>query len=213
MSKDASEHLNARPPVIDYRTPPVDPRGKTSPAKVVAWTIGAMLGGLLILSCIIPFLGRAGPRAKKVKCASNLRSIGQVIAMYQYDHRVWPQTFGEILIDGDLEAEVFTCPQGDARRASVPTTQAAALSLANPQHCSYIYFPPPPGAKTVSPNWIFAIERMENHSRTGINVLFGDGHVEWLDKKAAEFIISELNAGRNPPRWPTTRPAKASSAQ
>jgi hypothetical protein len=45
-------------------------------------------------------------------------------------------------------------------------------------------------------------ERMENHKGQGMNVLFNGDHVEWFDAQNAQFILDELKAGHNPPRWP-----------
>jgi hypothetical protein len=42
-----------------------------------------------------------------------------------------------------------------------------------------------------------------------MNILFGDGHVEWFDAKAAQIILNELKPGHNPPRTPATQPAGA----
>jgi prepilin-type processing-associated H-X9-DG protein len=36
-----------------------------------------------------------------------------------------------------------------------------------------------------------AYEREENHEEEGINILFGDGHVEWQDMAAARQLIEQ----------------------
>jgi prepilin-type processing-associated H-X9-DG protein len=47
---------------------------------------------------------------------------------------------------------------------------------------------------------ILAYEPMRNHGGAGVNVLYGDGHVEWVTGEKAKWIIGELKAGHNPPR-------------
>ena len=47
---------------------------------------------------------------------------------------------------------------------------------------------------------MIAYELLENHDGNGMNVLYGDGHVEFQPKPAAERITAQLNAGTNPPK-------------
>ena len=101
---------------------------------------------------------------------------------------------------------MFACPSSDAEKAPGLTIQEAALTLTNPKHCSYIYFPPPADVGDVPAERVLAVERMENHKGKGMNILFGDGLVEWFDAKAAQIILDELKAGHNPPRTPATQP-------
>lgn len=193
-------------PILDYRTPKDHVPGGCS-ARAVFWAAFGTTAGLVLLALIIlPQLGGTKERTKRLLCASNLRQIGQGIWVYRNDHRVWPQTFAEILIGGDMNPETFTCRSSDARKVPDLTPQEAARSLTNPKHCSYIYFPPPADAGDVDAEAVLAMERMENHESQGMSILFGDGHVEWCSATWAQFILSELKAGHNPPRTPTTRP-------
>jgi prepilin-type processing-associated H-X9-DG protein len=73
---------------------------------------------------------------------------------------------------------------------------AAALSSGG--HESYIYIPNLTGG--VSADTVVLYEPLTNHTNQGINVLFGDGHVEFLRKATATGMISEIQAGFNPPR-------------
>jgi prepilin-type processing-associated H-X9-DG protein len=51
---------------------------------------------------------------------------------------------------------------------------------------------PPPGA-------VVAYEPLSNHGN-GMNVLYADGHVQWLDAGPGRRLMAELSAGHNPPR-------------
>jgi prepilin-type processing-associated H-X9-DG protein len=70
-----------------------------------------------------------------------------------------------------------------------------------PMHISYIYC----GAGFTSrgpANAVLAYEPLSNHDGDGTNVLYGDGHVSFLDRKETDYLIAELQAGHNPPRDP-----------
>lgn len=199
-------------PILDYRTPK-DEVQRTATRPVLLWTVGVIAGFVLLTMFMLPQLGPHPERANRIKCLSNLRQIGHSIALYRQDYQVWPQTLAQILIGGDLNPEMFTCPSSSAERAPGTTPQEAARSLTNPKHCSYIYFPPPADAGDMDAETVLAMERMENHESQGMNILFGDGHTEWFDAKSAQFILSELKAGHNPPRRPATQPATALGGQ
>jgi prepilin-type N-terminal cleavage/methylation domain-containing protein/prepilin-type processing-associated H-X9-DG protein len=46
----------------------------------------------LLISILLPALNAAKERANRVKCASNLRQIGQGLALYQNDNKCYPRT-------------------------------------------------------------------------------------------------------------------------
>jgi prepilin-type processing-associated H-X9-DG protein len=46
---------------------------------------------------------------------------------------------------------------------------------------------------------VLAYEQVTNHNKKGMNVLYGDGSVNWIDPNKAQYLLSE-KAGRNPPR-------------
>ena len=201
-------------PILDHDRPrdTGQPRGCSGRALVWILGIGA---GIVLLCCTVLLLqmSKGVERSSRIKCGAHLRIIEQGISLYRHDHGVWPQTLAEILIAGDLNPEVFTCQSSGANKAPVQTLEEAARSLTNPKHCSYLYFPPPADAGDVDVKTVLAAERMANHQNKGMNILFADGHTEWFDVKAAEFIISELKAGHNPPRWPATQPANTPAAR
>ena len=83
----------------------------------------------LVIALLLPALGRARVHANRVKCAANLRSLGQALILYtqQYgyypgykaalpdnsgDFAVWPQRLRPLL--GGTQ-EVFYCPSQDQR--------------------------------------------------------------------------------------------------
>jgi prepilin-type processing-associated H-X9-DG protein len=52
----------------------------------------------------------------------------------------------------------------------------------------------------VTRDHVLAYEHLPNHSHGGMNVLYGDGNVRWVDAADAERLVAELSAGHNPPR-------------
>ena len=111
------------------------------------------------------------------------------------------------LMDQDLTPDAFICPNTNHTPAALgPTTQASAANIHSGGHLSYIYL----GkgfTSSVAPNVILAYEPLSNHG-SGMNVLFGDGHVEFFHTAEATALIAELTAGHNPPRTATTSPVR-----
>jgi prepilin-type processing-associated H-X9-DG protein len=145
---------------------------------------------------------------QRTKCASNLRQIGQGIMLYANDHRgTWPDSLDELILSADLNPECFVCPSSRDSAAPGATAREQAANLYKPGHISFIYLGK--GLKEpVHPNRVVAYEAMGNHDASGINVLFGDGHVEWFSEPQAKKILAELAAGWNPPRSSSPGSAK-----
>src|SRR5690349_1481742 len=135
----------------------------------------------LLISILLPSLSRARETANRVKCASNLRMIGQAILLYSNENRgAYPPSFNVLLTTEDISADVFNCPTSSDTPApgTTPQQQAAALNTAG--HLSYVYvgsgLTNRAGASTV-----VAYEPLTNHN-DGCNILWGDGHVSWVNK-------------------------------
>jgi prepilin-type processing-associated H-X9-DG protein len=162
--------------------------------------LGLLIGiALFLFSCLLPTGGHPREPGNRVKCASNLRQIGQGMMLYADDcGGRSPADLGLLIIQADLNPEVFVCPSSNDTKATGSTTQQAA-SLSTPGFCSYVYLGA--GLKIpASPSLIIAYEPLAHHGNDGINVLYGDGNVAWIKRKEAERIIKELKAGHNPPR-------------
>lgn len=170
------------------------------------WLGAGELALLLAISVILPSLGRAREPAKRVMCATNLRQIGQACALYaQANGGQYPDSFERVLITEDISAEVFCCPSADSEKAIGPTTRALLADFRKPGRCSYIYL----GAglrEPIDPKAVIAYEPLADHDNDGINVLYGDGTVDFLPTDKAKALIATL-----PPATtalpPTTRGA------
>jgi prepilin-type processing-associated H-X9-DG protein len=130
--------------------------------------------------------------------ASNLRQIGQAILLYCNDHGgVYPDSFQTILLNEDMTGDEFVSPLTSDTPAQGATAQAAADQLAVGGHLSYVYLGRGLNAKTVTPDTIVAYEKLPASSN-GANVLFGDGHAEWLNGATVAKIVDRAAAGEFP---------------
>lgn len=143
----------------------------------------ATIVAIVVLIVVVVAVCMPRPRSydtpTRVWCASNLKQIGQAILLYANENKgATPDSFSVALQTQDLVPDVFVC-------RSTSTEKAANNDsfLAEPdKHCDYIYV----GDRLPMPNdhvpeWaVIAFDRERNHHGDGVNVLFGDGHVEFL---------------------------------
>ncbi|MFI5379283.1 MAG: hypothetical protein ACHRHE_08300 [Tepidisphaerales bacterium] len=143
----------------------------------------------MMAGMMMPALGSAKERGNRVKCAANLRQIGQGVQLYQNDNKKYPATLGDLL-DEDMPAEAFICPDsGKAIPADIARDKKKLAAWAN-ANSDYVYL----GAtmKAADPaERILAYEKLENHDGEGVNILYNDGHVEWLMHDDAKKAVEE----------------------
>lgn len=153
---------------------------------------------VLLTAVLLPSLNRSSDHPAYIRCSSNLRSIGQAVQMYANENRgVFPPDFATLLLTQDVTSEVFVCYATNDERAEGPTTQAIADQLSAGGHLSYVYTGK--GMTLKSPaNAVLAYEPLTNHGN-GMNVLFADGRVNWIDPVQGRKLLAELAAGHNPP--------------
>jgi prepilin-type N-terminal cleavage/methylation domain-containing protein/prepilin-type processing-associated H-X9-DG protein len=78
----------------------------------------------LLISILLPSLNRARETANRVKCASNLRQIGQAILLYSNDNRgAYPRTVANAASATD------TCTWGTCANGNDPFTNAGQTGL------------------------------------------------------------------------------------
>jgi prepilin-type processing-associated H-X9-DG protein len=166
--------------------------------------LGIILGVLnialsLAMAATLPFaLMRARRAAMTVACASNLRSIGQLAMIYATQNRgYFPPTIDQLAatMPGGAGASIFVCPACGANPAKPP------VLVTNMVRSHYLYAPPAARISQVKQpgRVVLAYEPPGHHDNGGINVLFCDGHVEFLTGVTVPKIVAELTAGQNPP--------------
>jgi len=146
----------------------------------------------MLTSVLLPALNRSREMAKRVACASNLRQIGQGILMYADNHQGnYPPDLGTLVKTGNLTAMFFVCPSANTHPPGGMTAdQSADWVNAN---SDYIYI----GAnlktgdpKVVPSTTVVCYEKDDNHGGNGMNLLFADGHVEFMQLEPAHQAIN-----------------------
>ena len=196
----------ARPPVLDYG------RHKQPMLRMRFVLVPLLCGAILLLiSMMLPKRGRATETANRIKCASNMRQIGQAIMLYRNENQgQYPPDPEALLLTQQISSEVFTCPSSDDERAPGSTAQAQAANLSTPGHLSYVYLGKSMNV-TTSAEAVVLYEPLTNHKKDGANFLFAGGHITFIPMPLAQKIISEINAGQNPP--PSARPIATGAPQ
>ncbi len=118
--------------------------------------------------------------------------------LYANDHGGKYPDAVEGLLEEGIGTEAFICPSTIDTRATGATTQAIVAEWATPGCFSYIYLGKGFTDKC-STDTVLMYEPLSNHDGDGSNVLFGDGHVRFVQAITMKKIIAELTAGQNPP--------------
>ena len=151
-----------------------------------------------MMSILLPSLNRARETANRVKCASNMRQIGQALMLYaNQNHGVYPPKLEDLITAQLLDGQSFVCPSSDDTVAP-GSGNAQATNLSAGGHLSYVYI-----GQKLSPSapadQVLVYELPSNHNNDGGNFLFADGHVEFFTGSDAQKMIAKLEAGKNPP--------------
>lgn len=147
----------------------------------------------MMFSILLPSLNRARETANRVKCASNMRQIGQAILLYSNENRgQYPKDLGTLLITQDIGIDVFICPSGNyeipAHIRQAPVEQQAAWVNEN---AAFVYVGTGLTMNTARPDEVVLYEREGNHAMDGMNFLYGDGHVEFQNWAGAQQEIQQ----------------------
>jgi len=189
--------------------------------KVIEFAVVVGIIALLI-SVLLPGLCRSREGANRIKCASNMKQIGLAAIMWAHDHGgKFPDDLDAIATRYDLPPAMFNCPSSADSPAQGATAALMLEDLHKPGHLSYVYIGK--GLTTESPaDSVVIYELPHNHNAgdmsvtsefkdkpmtDGMNVLFADGHVEWITPQDAEALLKRIRDGESPARlWATTQP-------
>ncbi|HEX8342005.1 MAG TPA: hypothetical protein VF624_13955 [Tepidisphaeraceae bacterium] len=152
---------------------------------------GVVLALAIGLALLLPQLDRAREPANRIKCASRLRQLSHLLTAYTAAHESqYPpdlQTLAKWTVDSGNPTEVlpngFTCASAysDDARSIEPTHQISDLFTSPSRHVTYVYVGNGLTDDKTRESVVIAYDEFHNHSHAGINVLFADGHIEWID--------------------------------
>jgi prepilin-type processing-associated H-X9-DG protein len=130
----------------------------------------------LWVAAALPSLGQAKVNADRVKSAANLRQIGQALILYAGNN------------NGQLPPDLAT---------ALKTQDLSPDSLHSPfapgkDNTGYRYLHAA-GTKDVPPDVAIAYDAAELQKGDGANVLYGDGHVEWLDQAGVKEVLEKTS--------------------
>jgi prepilin-type processing-associated H-X9-DG protein len=182
---------------LDYQSPTA--RKPAGPGK---WLLRIFIGGALAvgaISILLPNLCKGRETSNRAKCASNLHQIGLAISMYTSDHNgVYPDSFATIMREEQITSAVFVCPSSNDEAASGDTQADVIANMTTPHHCSYVYLGNGLTTATTKDEMVICYEPPENHGGDGMNMLFGDGHAEWIQIARAKTLIAKAQAATQP---------------
>jgi prepilin-type processing-associated H-X9-DG protein len=150
-------------------------------------------GGMLLL----PRITVCGEPATRTRCASNLRQLGQALALYRNEYGGANPPDWATLAYGEpvLSLDVWRCPLSNLPELDSNDPAYRAAALIRPRQSSYIYLGQGQTDAT-PPQTVTAYDRLEDHQGDGTNVLFADGHVEWTTPKGLQAFLD--HSGQSP---------------
>ncbi len=153
--------------------PQVD-RGKGfAIAGIVTGAISLLMVLPLMIAILLPSLSRARELAKRSVCSANLRSVEISLQIYVEEHGQEPPNLSVLVDNGRIDPGTLNCPSIDP-----------AISQTLP----YIWIR---GADCADADNVVLYEPLQNHRGEGGNVLFCDGHVEFVSQADWEQVLGD----------------------
>jgi hypothetical protein len=146
----------------------------------------AFAAPLAMAGVALPAMHKAQGNANRVKAASNMRQIGQGVMLYANDHNGnYPANLAPLVLEADLHPDVFFSPNsGNTIPPDIRRKDAKEVADYISKNSDYIYLGAKLNTKTPA-DQILAYEKPHVNGGSGINVLFNDGHVDWMNVQQA----------------------------
>ncbi|MCG3181810.1 MAG: hypothetical protein BIFFINMI_04233 [Phycisphaerae bacterium] len=152
-----------------------DPEGITFISRGPLPLIDAVANPLnvpLEVSILLPALGKARGAAERTKSGANLRNMGKSIAAYQASNNKYPDSLQQLVDSGECSADILVAPQAKSGQTS------------------YIYIKPVKESDWATRS-VLIYEDPAINGNDGANVLFQDGHVEWVTRDRLNVLLDE----------------------
>jgi prepilin-type processing-associated H-X9-DG protein len=148
-------------------------RGRTiSPLRVL---LGVLIGVTILVYLFTPTVTVRQP--SRLKCAANLHSLYAAVSVYAQEHDnayPTPERWCDLLADGFALMERFRCPEGNGDRCDYALNPHAGTQSAPDV---VLLFESTGGWNQAGGPGLLTTKR---HGGKGCNVLFVDGHVEFI---------------------------------
>lgn len=182
-------------------SPATPPTSRTPPAQIIEPQIAAAVPTSAPATGpttrIRPFMG-IGIVQNRVKCAANLKRIGTALLMYGNENKGrYPADLGTLVLTIDIHHSCFVCPNSDTK-IPAPFSSRGAYS---PEVASWVkantdYTYITGWTATAPADMAIVYEKDANEYGEGSNVLYGDGHVDWIP---ANRLQAEIDKSMNSP--------------
>jgi len=151
--------------------------------KCLLLQIDSATADSIINNFIAPSLLKARVQARRIACKSSLKIIGMALLMYSSDNKdKFPADLETLVAKTYLrENKMLICPADKLRDSYI--YRGAAITVAD------------------IPSLIMVYEKSSNHEG-GRNVLFLDGHAEWISEERFQELIKKDNEYRRKKGFP-----------
>jgi len=138
----------------------------------------------ILASMLMPAHARARRQSRLIPCMSNLGQMGQVLYMYRGDNNDQLPTASEEGDAGEIYEKLYEEGYLETREIlSCPGNPVDEVKFREREHVSYLIDPTMPDRRHQMRAIMADDEEKENHAG-GVNVLFEDGHVNFVKSES-----------------------------
>lgn len=166
----------------------------------IVWGVVVTIVVLMVISLFAPPMCKPLPVAQRLVCGMNLNSLGKAISMYASEYDGWYPTadkWCDLLVEKEeLPKKIFVCKasdtvEGQSSYAFNRNLAGKKMSEAPPD--VVLSFEASTGWNQVGGPEILSTE----HHKGGCNVLFNDGHVEFVKTEDLGKLTWEVGDSKN----------------
>jgi prepilin-type processing-associated H-X9-DG protein len=165
-----------------------------------------LIGGISLATCLPVAHKYAKQFSSAVPCAQNLSHVGLGLFEYaQANGGNLPRRLEDLVISGTLDANRLLCVESNDTPAKGTTPAGFTAEYRLPGHVSFIYLGSGKKATDFSGSDILAYEPPAYHGGTGANVLYGDGHVNFVSTGELNQALAPALSATHPTTTVTTQ--------
>lgn len=137
---------------------------------------GSFVTGMMMIGILLPALSQVRELSKRLVCAANLKGIGTSMKIYEFDNPSAGRLTLQDLVDrGDIMSEQLICLSNEFGNAN------------------YVLVSPVKDVPdALPPRTVMLYEPKSNHGDEGGNILFADGHVEFVKSPEYDSLIAAI---------------------